>query len=47
MYTCLFPDCTYKTNDRNQIDWHHVKPKELGGSDLPGNRMWLCPNHHR
>lgn len=39
MYRCMFPDCTYEVNDRSLIDWHHVKPKELGGSDMATNRM--------
>lgn len=43
----MYPECTYQTNDRFSIDYHHIKPKELGGSDMSSNRMYLCPNHHR
>jgi len=47
MYFCEFPDCTYSTNDRSKIDYHHIIPKEMNGCDDEWNRMWLCPNHHR
>lgn len=47
LYNCMYPDCTYAVTDREKIDWHHIKPKELGGSDMPSNRMYLCPTHHR
>jgi hypothetical protein len=47
MYKCMYPDCTYTVHDRNLIDWHHIKPKEIGGSDAARNRLFLCPTHHR
>jgi len=45
-YKCQFPNCTYETNNRHQIHYHHIKPKELGGIDKDSNRLWVCPNHH-
>lgn len=47
MFKCQYPNCKYETNFRNQIDYHHIVPKELGGSDKAHNRIYLCPNHHK
>ena len=47
MYKCMFPECDYEVSDREKIDYHHIKPKELGGSDNSNNRIFLCPIHHR
>ena len=46
-YKCMFPNCTYSTSSREKIDYHHIKPKELGGSNKHHNRIFLCPTHHR
>lgn len=46
-YFCQFPSCSYETNQRNQIDLHHIIPKETGGKDDKWNRIYLCPNCHR
>ena len=46
-FHCEYPFCDYKTNKRSKIDYHHIIPKEAGGSDDSSNRLWLCPNHHR
>jgi hypothetical protein len=46
-YYCQFPSCTFSTSIRSQIEYHHIIPKELGGSNHHSNRIWLCPNHHR
>ena len=46
-YKCQFPDCSYQTNERRQIDLHHITPKEIGGKDDEWNRIFLCPNCHR
>ena len=29
------------------MDLHHIVPLCMDGSDLPFNRMWVCPDHHR
>jgi len=47
MYQCQFPGCNYETTSRTQIEYHHIVPKTKGGSNLPKNRIWLCPNHHK
>jgi len=46
LYYCQFPGCIYCTNIRSQINYHHIKPVELNGSDKDYNRLYLCPNHH-
>lgn len=46
MYKCQFPNCSYECNERSYIHNHHIVPKELGGSDKSGNRIYLCPNCH-
>ncbi|MDD5651536.1 MAG: HNH endonuclease signature motif containing protein [Candidatus Nanoarchaeia archaeon] len=43
---CENPNCDYSTNNRNKINWHHIKPKELNGSNRSFNRVFLCPNCH-
>ncbi|MEM4261007.1 MAG: HNH endonuclease signature motif containing protein [Candidatus Woesearchaeota archaeon] len=45
MYFCEF--CDYKTLNRNNIEYHHIIPKELNGVDNSYNRVYLCPNHHK
>lgn len=47
MYCCLYPKCDFTTSKRREIDYHHIIPKELNGSNNASNRMWVCPNHHR
>jgi len=46
-YKCQFPKCSYTTNDRTKIDYHHIVPRELKGQNDDWNRIWLCPNCHR
>lgn len=46
VYKCQFPQCKYETNNRFQIHYHHIIPKECGGTNKEYNRIWLCPNHH-
>ena len=46
MYECKFPNCGYQTDVRSQISHHHIKPKELGGSNHKSNLIYLCPTHH-
>ena len=45
-YNCKFPNCDYSTNHRSQINYHHIIPRELNGSNKDFNRIWLCPTHH-
>lgn len=47
MYKCQFPECEYTTDNRTQIEYHHIIPKTKGGKNGAGNRIWLCPNHHK
>ena len=46
MFKCEFPGCCYETAYRSQINFHHIKPKELGGDDKKSNLIHLCPTHH-
>ena len=46
IYNCEFPKCNYNTSHRSQIQYHHIVPVELNGSDKDYNRIWLCPTHH-
>jgi hypothetical protein len=45
-YKCVFPSCSYCTNSRSKIDFHHVVPRELDPS--PRNKLTvpLCKTHH-
>jgi len=45
-YSCEFPKCNYSTDHRSQINYHHIVPQELKGSNKDYNRIWLCPTHH-
>lgn len=46
-YTCKYPGCNYTTDQRRNIDKHHIIPKSLGGSNKECNLIELCANHHR
>ena len=43
-YKCEF--CNDETNDRQRIHFHHIKPRQAGGSNQKSNLVMLCPNHH-
>ena len=45
-YKCQFPKCDYSTTHRSQIQYHHIVPLELNGSNKQYNRIWLCPTCH-
>ena len=45
-FKCQFPKCNYTTIHRSQIQYHHIVPMELNGSDKDYNRIWLCPTCH-
>lgn len=46
-YRCLFPDCTYETNNRALMEFHHVNPKELKVKLNKDLEIPFCPNHHK
>ena len=46
MYKCQFPGCDFKTDDRMQIEKHHIIPKSLGGSHKRNNRIMVCRSCH-
>ena len=46
-YHCVFPNCTYETDDRSLIEFHHVHPKELGVKLNKDVTIPLCPTHHK
>ena len=47
MYKCEFPGCVgYETEHRSQIHYHHIIPRECGGSNLSKNLIPVCPNCH-
>ena len=45
-YSCEYPNCDFCTNHKNQINNHHIIPKEAGGSNDKWNRILLCGTHH-
>ena len=45
MYYCQL--CSYRTENRNQIEYHHIIPKENNGEDGQRNQVFLCPNCHK
>ncbi len=44
IFYCEF--CNYETKSRSKINWHHIVPKELGGSNKVFNRIYVCPTCH-
>lgn len=46
VYKCEFPQCNYTTSVRTQIHFHHIIPREHGGSNKTINKISLCPTHH-
>jgi 5-methylcytosine-specific restriction endonuclease McrA len=46
MYHCQMPDCDYICEDLSQINFHHIIPRSMGGSDKKFNLIELCPNCH-
>ena len=45
-YKCEGPDCDFHTKHRNNIEKHHIIPKENGGKNISSNLIMLCPNCH-
>lgn len=46
-FICHWPGCNVKTTDRNQIEFHHISPRELGPRVNSNVTLTLCPTHHR
>ncbi len=46
MYHCQMPECDYICEDSSQINFHHIVPRSMGGSDKKVNLIELCPNCH-
>jgi len=44
MYYCEL--CDYKTKNRNNIEIHHIVPKELNGSNKKSNKVYVCGTCH-
>lgn len=47
LYICHYPGCTYKTENRNKIDFHHIVPRELWPRLNQNVTLSFCPTHHR
>lgn len=47
VYKCHWPGCTYHTHNRNEIEYHHIIPKELGNRLNSQVVLSFCPTHHR
>lgn len=46
-YRCVFPNCTYETDSRALMEFHHVNPRELKVKLNKDIEIPLCPNHHK
>ena len=46
-YKCVFPDCTYETDNRSLMEFHHINPKELKAKLNKDIEIPFCPNHHK
>ena len=46
-YCCSFPNCTYETEKRNKIDFHHIGLRQSKNKQYANVVVALCPNHHR
>lgn len=46
MYQCQMPNCDYVCEDESQINFHHIVPRSMGGSNKKSNLIELCPNCH-
>ena len=45
-YTCHWPGCQYTTTNRDEIEYHHIIPKELGNRLNCNVVLSYCPTHH-
>jgi len=46
-FICHWPGCSVKTTDRNQIEFHHIVPRELWPRLNQHVTLSFCPTHHR
>lgn len=46
-YKCVFPNCSYETDNRSLIEFHHIHPRELGVKLNQNVTIPLCPTHHK
>lgn len=46
-YACHFPGCGYVSSQRSGVDYHHILPRHMGGTNKPSNLIPLCPACHR
>lgn len=46
IFKCQFPGCNYETDNKSQIHFHHIIPRENNGSNKSFNIIQLCPNCH-
>lgn len=46
-YICHWPNCKFTTENRNEIEYHHIVPKELGERLNSNVVLSYCPTHHR
>ena len=47
MYRCCFPECSYETENRSLIEFHHIHPRELFTQVGKKVTIPLCPTHHK
>lgn len=45
-YNCWWPGCSYCTDERSKIDFHHVTPKEVNPHKNNKVTIPLCKTHH-
>lgn len=46
-YKCHWPGCDYQTDCRNEIEYHHIVPRELWPRLNNDVVLSFCPTHHR
>ena len=39
-FICEFPGCDYETDCRNKIHLHHIKPREIGGTNRTNSTIF-------
>lgn len=47
IYKCCFPGCTYTTENRSLIEYHHIHPRELMVQHSKNVTIPLCATHHK
>lgn len=46
-YKCHWPGCKFHTNERSEIELHHIVPRELWPRLNQHVKLSFCPTHHR